>query len=153
MQDTTGNPVWARECELSHSDRQSHMGLGSSCPLTESQLCSKSLSFSLFNCSRLVLLNCFHMNYLCLCQFPTNFWPVTESKLCLCAQIVKSNYPDYGWITLLLQVLMISSVAVSFLTMGAGMKHMGNALTLFYMWNFHHHYRVIWLVSLSCQSI
>ena len=50
-------------------------------------------------------------------------------------QIIKSNYPDYGWIAILLQVFMISSVTVSFLTMGAGMKHMGKniALVLFYM--------------------
>ncbi len=40
-------------------------------------------------------------------------------------QIIKSNYPDYGWIAILVQVLMIISVAVSFLTMGAGMRHMG----------------------------
>jgi len=39
-------------------------------------------------------------------------------------KIIKSNYPGYGWIALLVQVFMISSVAVSFLTMGAGMKHM-----------------------------
>ncbi|KAL9965798.1 hypothetical protein ACROYT_G029645 [Oculina patagonica] len=46
----------------------------------------------------------------------TSVIPVTK--------IIKSNYPDYGWIAILVQVFVIVSVAVSFLTMGAGMRHM-----------------------------
>ena len=41
------------------------------------------------------------------------------------SQIVGSNYPAYGWIPLLIQVLLIISVTVSFLTMGTGLKQMG----------------------------
>ena len=41
------------------------------------------------------------------------------------SQIVGSNYPAYGWIPLLIQILLIISVTVSFLTMGTGLKHMG----------------------------
>ncbi|XP_058941232.2 uncharacterized protein [Pocillopora verrucosa] len=40
------------------------------------------------------------------------------------AKIVGSNYPAYGWIPLLIQILLIISVTVSFLTMGTGLKHM-----------------------------
>ena len=43
----------------------------------------------------------------------------------MCTQIIKSNYPDNGWVSIVVDIFVIVSVTVSFLTMGAGMKHMG----------------------------
>ena len=40
-------------------------------------------------------------------------------------QIINSNNPDSGWVSIMAQVFVIVSVAVSFLTMGTGMQHMG----------------------------
>lgn len=42
-----------------------------------------------------------------------------------CLQIIKSDHPDLGWIAVLIQVFVAISITVSFLTIGAGMKHMG----------------------------
>ena len=42
-----------------------------------------------------------------------------------CSQIIKSDHTDHGWIAVLIQVFVAVSITVLFLTMGAGMKHMG----------------------------
>lgn len=60
------------------------------------------------------------------CVTLTTFWLVTYgvSTTSPLTKVVTSNYAAFGWIPLLVQIFLIISVTVSFLTMGTGLKQM-----------------------------